>query len=215
MILEVKNLRKQFHQGQDDIVVFSNLNLNLAEGESLAILGASGSGKTTLLSLIAGLDSPTAGEVIVAGQNLNTLSEKQLTRFRAEKLGIIFQQYHLFSHLNALENVALPLEIAGVPDAYKQAEIALQKVGLAHRLKHHPHQMSGGENQRVAFARAIVVKPKLLLADEPSGSLDAKTGDQVMHLLFELVQKEKMTLLLVTHNEELAKHCTHIFRFNS
>jgi putative ABC transport system ATP-binding protein len=215
MILKIKHLVKDFKQADHQIKVLQGLNLELREGETLAILGPSGSGKSTLLSLIAGLDAPTSGEVYIDGQNLNLLSEKELTHFRAQKLGIVFQQYYLFSHLTARENVALPLELAGDKDALAKADHTLSLVGLSHRANHFPHQMSGGENQRVAIGRAFVVKPRLLLADEPSGSLDTKTGEQVIDLLFDLVKKEKTTLILVTHNEELAKRCQHELRFNS
>lgn len=214
-ILEIKNLTKIFKQGEQKVEVFRDLNLDVNEGETLAILGQSGSGKSTLLSLIAGLDAPTSGDVIIDGQNLTQLNESRLTQYRSEKLGIVFQNYYLFQHLTALENISLPLEISGDPEYKSKALAALHKVGLDHRAHHYPSQLSGGENQRVAIARAFVVQPRLLLADEPSGSLDTKTGDQVMSLLFNLAQTEKTTLILVTHNEELAKKCQREFRFHS
>lgn len=214
MILQLKNLTKEFHQGDQKIEVFRDLNLALGKGETLAILGPSGSGKSTLLSLIAGLDAPTSGEIIIDGQNLNNLDERELTRFRGQKLGIIFQQFYLFQHLSALENIALPLELAGDHEAGEKARQALELVGLRHRAAHFPYQLSGGENQRVALARAFVVEPRLLLADEPSGSLDIHTGDQVIHLLFDLVRRKQTTLILVTHNEDLARRCGREFRFS-
>ncbi len=213
MILQLTDVSKSFRQGDQLVDVFKNINLSLAQGETLAILGASGSGKSTLLSLIAGLDAPSSGHVIVDEQDLGALDESELTEFRSRKLGIVFQNFHLFYHLSALENIMLPLEIAGDPEAQPKAQSALQMVGLGHRGEHLPSQLSGGENQRVAIARALAVKPRLLLADEPSGSLDARTGEQVMKLLFDLVKQEGMTMVLVTHNEELAGQCKQQFHF--
>lgn len=214
MILEINKLSKNFTQGDNSIHVLKDLDLTLEVGETLAILGPSGSGKSTLLSLIAGLDNPSSGQIKIAGSDLSIMNERELTRFRGENLGIIFQQFYLFSHLTALENIALPLELTGDPMAEEKAKAALHSVGLSHRATHYPSQLSGGENQRVAFARAFVVEPKLLLADEPSGSLDTKTGDQVMNLLFALVKDKKTTLILVTHNEELALRCQKQLRFS-
>ncbi len=211
MILKVNNLSKKFNQGSNVIEVFKNINLSVEKGDTVAVIGPSGSGKTTFLSLVAGLDHPTAGEIVIDGQNLALLSESQLTQFRAQRIGIIFQQFNLFSHLTALENIALPLELKNDPAALEKAQKAISSVGLDHRKNHFPSQMSGGEQQRVAIARAFIVEPALLLADEPSGNLDSKTGDQVMQLLFDLVEKNKMTLLLITHNETLAEKCNHRF----
>ncbi len=207
MILKLTDLCKTYDQAHTPIEVLSGLNLTLEKGLKLAILGRSGSGKSTLLSLIAGLDSPTRGEISIAGQDIGPMSENELTRFRARTLGIIFQQFHLMENLTALENVSLPLEIARNPDAMIRAREVLAQVGLSDRLEHFPSELSGGEKQRVAIARALVVKPALLLADEPSGNLDTHTGDQVMNLLFELVERHQMTLILVTHSDELAARC--------
>jgi putative ABC transport system ATP-binding protein len=212
-VVSLKNLNKTFAQGEAAVKVFSELNLSVEAGETLAIVGPSGSGKSTLLSLIAGLDAPSMGDVIVLDKNLGSMSEKELALLRRNHIGIIFQQFNLFSHLTALENVALPMELADRKDALQKATAALEKVGLSHRLTHFPHQLSGGENQRVAIARSLVVEPKLLLADEPSGSLDQKTGEQVMKLLFELVRDAGTTLILVTHNLELAQQCHRQFDF--
>jgi putative ABC transport system ATP-binding protein len=206
-MLQMINISKSFQQGDQLIQVLHEFKLDLKTGETLALLGPSGSGKSTLLSLVAGLDRPDAGSIMIDHQHLNQMNEEQLTAFRAANIGIIFQQFHLFSHLTALENVMLPLEILNQPQAAEKAKDTLKKVGLIHRLEHFPHQMSGGENQRIAIARALVIKPRILLADEPSGSLDQKTGEQVMDILFDLVKKEKITLVLVTHNELLAKRC--------
>jgi putative ABC transport system ATP-binding protein len=206
-ILKARQVFKQFAQGETPVQVLNGLELEVAKGETLAIVGQSGSGKSTLLSLLAGLDTPTQGSIELAGQALEALSEEELTVYRAKHLGIIFQQFHLMGNLTALENVSLPLEIARDPNATEKARVALEHVGLAHRTSHLPHQLSGGEKQRVAIARAIVVEPSVLLADEPSGSLDTATGHQVMKLLFDLVNRRNMTLILVTHNEELVHLC--------
>lgn len=207
MILEVTQLKKSFSQGGTELSILKGVDLSVAAGETVAIVGESGSGKSTLLSLLAGLDRPTSGAVTLDGTRLDTLDEKRLAEFRARRLGIIFQQFHLMSTLTALENVSLPLEIAGDPEARGKAELALGQVGLSHRHHHLPHQLSGGECQRVAIARAFVIRPKLILADEPSGNLDTKTGLEVMQLLFDQVEKNGMTLVLVTHNESLAARC--------
>jgi putative ABC transport system ATP-binding protein len=207
MILEVRDLRKTFHQGGTEIEILRGVTLSLDKGETLAILGESGSGKSTLLSLLAGLDRPTSGTVAVQGQDLNALDEAGLARFRARHLGIVFQQFHLMAHLTAEENVALPLDIRRDPSAAAKAQQALERVGLAGRRTHLPSQLSGGECQRVAIARAMVSEPDVLLADEPSGNLDTRTGEQVMGLLFDLVTTRAITLILVTHNEKLARRC--------
>jgi putative ABC transport system ATP-binding protein len=207
MILSVSHVQKTYPHPSAPIQVLRGVNLDAQAGETIAILGPSGSGKSTLLSLLAGLDSPTSGSVTLAGKNLTAMNEESLARFRAKNLGIIFQQFHLMNNLTAKENVRLPLEISGTSEADAKARQALIDVGLGHRLDHFPHQLSGGECQRVAIARAIVVEPPLLLADEPSGNLDTTTGHQVMKLLFDLTKKNKMTLILVTHNEDLAKWC--------
>lgn len=207
LILRAKKVSKSFRQGELTIPVLSDLDLQLKKRETLAILGESGSGKSTLLSLLAGLDSPSSGNIEVDGQNISVMDEDKLARFRARRIGIVFQQYHLLSHLTALENISLSLEISRDPDATKKAESALEKVGLAHRRTHFPHQMSGGEAQRVAIARALIVEPSILLLDEPSGNLDTATGRKVMDLMFGLVESLHMTSVLVTHSEDLAKQC--------
>jgi putative ABC transport system ATP-binding protein len=173
----------------------------------VAIVGQSGSGKSTLLSMLAGLDQPTQGSIIVDGQDLSRLNQNELTRFRGRSIGIIFQQFHLMRSLTALENVLLPLDILGLPNAEARAMDALQLMGLGARAKHLPQQLSGGECQRVAIARAFVVEPRILLADEPSGNLDTATGEKVMNLLFDAVAQRGMTLILVTHDMQLASRC--------
>ncbi len=207
MILSADSVRKSYSQGTHSIEVLRGVDLQVAPGETVAVLGASGSGKSTLLALLSGLDHPDQGSVAIAGTKLASLDERALTRFRGEKLGIVFQQFHLMSTLTALENVALPLEMAKDANAFAKARDALASVGLASREDHLPHQMSGGECQRVAIARAMVVRPALLLADEPSGNLDTRTGGSVMELLFDLVKEHRMTMVLVTHNEALARRC--------
>jgi putative ABC transport system ATP-binding protein len=207
VILRAHGLHKSYPQPSGALVVLAGLELEVSRGETVAILGASGSGKSTLLALLAGLDHPTRGRVEVAGVDLATLGEAELAGFRARHLGIVFQQYHLLSGLTALENASLPLELLAAPDAAERALSALERVGLADRLDHFPHELSGGECQRVAIARALVAEPELILADEPSGSLDAHTGERVMALLFELVEKQATTLVLVTHSEPLAARC--------
>lgn len=207
MILDVQNLIKTYPQGDTRVIALDQVNFSVSPGESIAIVGPSGSGKTTLLSVLAGLESVDSGSVKVAGLDMTLMNEKELGKFRASHLGIIFQQFHLMPQLTALENVSLPLELAREPDALEIARKAIQSVGLGHRSNHLPEQLSGGECQRVAIARAYVVKPKVLLADEPSGNLDSSTGEQVMKLLFDLVRERETTLVLVTHNKELAKRC--------
>jgi len=215
MMLNVSNLKKAYAQASTSIEVLCGIDLTLNEGDTVAILGQSGSGKSTLLSLLAGLDKPSSGSVVLAGEDLGQMTEANLSRHRAKNLGIVFQQFHLLPNLTALENVALPLEIAGIKGAEQLARSALAKVQLDHRSDHMPSQLSGGECQRVAIARAMVIKPAILLADEPSGNLDAATGESVMSLLFDLVRSERMTLVLVTHNPELAKRCDRQLHLNN
>jgi putative ABC transport system ATP-binding protein len=209
MILEIKDLCKTFQSAAhlEPVEVLKNLNLQMEVGETLAILGQSGSGKSTLLTLLAGLDSPSSGSILLNGHNMHQMNEEQLSKFRAQNIGIIFQQFHLMSHLTALENVTLPLDLFKDADAKRKANEALEQVGLGKRKDHFPHQMSGGECQRVAIARAMVVRPAILLADEPTGNLDNTTGAYVSDMIFDLVREHKMTLLFVTHNEQLAKRC--------
>ncbi|GAB6052386.1 ABC transporter ATP-binding protein [Magnetospira thiophila] len=187
--------------------ILRGVNLTVARGEAAGIVGPSGSGKTTLLMVIAGLERPTSGRVRVAGTDLDGLDEDALARFRRQQVGIVFQNFHLVPTMTALENVALPLEFAGIDNAFDRARDGLQAVGLAHRLSHYPGQLSGGEQQRVALARAFAPEPALLLADEPTGNLDHDTGQTVMDLLFDLKARRDTTLLLITHDSELAQRC--------
>ena len=206
-ILNVEEVSKGFETPAGPLQVLDGIDFSVERGESVAIVGESGSGKSTLLSLLAGLDAPSTGSVHVDGNDLAAMGERELASFRARKLGIIFQQFHLMSGLTALENAALPLELQGVKDATERAAHALEQVELADRAEHLPSKLSGGECQRVAIARALVVEPAILLADEPSGSLDARTGDAVMRLLFGLAESRNTTLLLVTHSDKLAAEC--------
>lgn len=206
-VLRISGLTKSYDQGSTTIDVLRGIDLQVASAESLAIVGQSGSGKSTLLSLMAGLDRPSSGSIEMNQQRIESMNEMALSRFRGAHMGIIFQQFHLMSSLNALENVLLPLEIAGVADAEARAKQALDKVKLSHRADHLPHQLSGGECQRVAIARAFVIKPSLLLADEPSGNLDDDTGALVMDLLFDMVREQNMSMILVTHDMNLARRC--------
>ena len=187
--------------------ILRGVSLGVAAGEAVGIVGPSGSGKTSLLMLLAGLERATGGVLRVAGHDLGVLDEDALARFRRENVGIVFQAFHLVPTMTALENVAIPLEFAGVRDAFARAEAALGAVGLAHRLTHYPGQLSGGEQQRVALARAFVAEPRLILADEPTGNLDRATGQMVMDLLFDLRARHGTTLLLITHDPALAARC--------
>lgn len=209
MILHIRNLYKSFTHAShpEPVEVLQGANLEINKGETVAVVGQSGSGKSTLLSLLAGLDQPSSGSIWLKEKNLADMNEETLAKFRAENIGIIFQQFHLMSHLTALENVSLPLEMAHDKKAILKAEKAMEQVGLSPRMDHFPHQLSGGECQRVAIARALVIQPAILLADEPTGNLDNKTGEQISDSLFDLVRTIGMTLLLVTHNEHLAQRC--------
>lgn len=206
--VEVKNLRKSYGQGEAKVEVLKGINLQIHRGETLALIGKSGSGKSTLLSLLAGLDRSDSGEVLVKSKSITTMSEKELTHFRASQMGIVFQQFHLVSTLTALENVLLPLELLKRERAREIAEGLLASVGLAHRSHHLPSQLSGGESQRVAIARALSTSPAILFADEPSGNLDEETGEKVMDLLFKMVRETGTTMVLVTHDPDLAKKCS-------
>jgi putative ABC transport system ATP-binding protein len=208
----IRNLKKSFQQGEDEVTVLNSLNADIKNGEVVAIVGQSGSGKSTLLSLLAGLDRSNSGDVVVDGVNMSAFNEKEITDFRGKNIGIVFQQYHLVSHLSALENVMLPMEILKKPNAEAQAKAMLIEMGLEHRLHQFPSKMSGGECQRVAIARALVVQPKILLADEPSGNLDTHTGEKVMEIFFEAARKFKITTILVTHSEPLARRCQRVLR---
>jgi putative ABC transport system ATP-binding protein len=203
----VSSLSRQVPVSDGALAILHHLDLEIASGESVAILGASGSGKSTLLGLLAGLDLPTSGEVHINGENLFALDEDGRAALRGRLIGFVFQSFQLLPALTALENVMLPLELAGAASARETALSVLQRVGLSERLHHYPKQLSGGEQQRVAVARAFATQPKLLLADEPTGNLDSATGERIIDLLFELNREQGATLVLVTHDAELAARC--------
>ncbi len=206
-MIETAALGKTVSSSEGDLQILAGIDLTINSGESLAIVGASGSGKSTLLSLLAGLDTPSTGTVYLSGQNLTAMDEDGRAAIRNQYVGFVFQSFQLLSGLTALENVMLPLELAGDFKAKLKAQTLLERVGLAHRLTHTPKQLSGGEQQRVALARAFVTQPAILFADEPTGNLDSKTGEHIIELLFELNQEQKTTLVLVTHDKELASRC--------
>ncbi len=207
MTLKAKNISKAHHQAQNKIQVLNQLNLDVKAGESVAIVGKSGSGKSTLLSLLSGLDHPDSGEIWFGDQQITHLNETQLAQVRANKMGIIFQQFQLVQTLTALENVMLPLDILKRHKSKEEAIKLLSDVGLSHRLDHFPNQLSGGEQQRVAIARAMAAKPEVILADEPTGNLDEETGKLVMQMIFKLTKLNQTALVLVTHDQELAQLC--------
>ncbi|MES2818989.1 MAG: ABC transporter ATP-binding protein [Pseudomonadota bacterium] len=211
-MLIARHLSKVVPSAEGELSILHDLSLELTRGDSLAIVGSSGSGKSTLLGLLAGLDLPSSGEVILSGQALSALSEDQRARVRAEHVGFVFQSFQLLDSLNALENVMLPLELDGRKDARERARELLERVGLGQRLTHSPRQLSGGEQQRVAIARAFAAEPSVLFADEPTGNLDSHTGERISDLLFELNQERGATLVLVTHDERLAHRCHRLIR---
>ncbi len=214
-MIKLQNLCMNYNLEQAQLNVLSNAQLSIAEGETLAIVGPSGSGKTTLLTLLAGLEQPYSGEIMLGGVKLTELDADALADIRRDQLGIIFQSFHLVQSLTALGNVALPLEIAGKKNSYQLAREMLDRVGLAEREKHYPAQLSGGEQQRVAIARALVHKPKLVLADEPTGNLDVATGATIIELLFSLNKDTGSTLVLVTHDDQVARRCQRIVRLQN
>ncbi|MFX1677664.1 ABC transporter ATP-binding protein [Roseateles chitinivorans] len=206
-ILEVDHVSKSVQDADGVLTILHDINFQLQARESVAIVGASGSGKSTLLSILAGLDTPSEGTVRLQGQNMFALDEDGRAALRGAHLGFVFQSFQLLAHLTALENVMLPLELRGERDARAQAKLMLERVGLGQRLSHYPRVLSGGEQQRVALARAFVQQPALLLADEPTGSLDYATGEQVMALMFELNRELGTTLVMVTHDQSIAARC--------
>ena len=205
-------LSKQVDTGNAQLKILEDVSFDIAGGEAVAILGASGSGKSTLLGLLAGLDTPSAGSVSMAGHDLVALDEDGRAALRSQLVGFVFQSFQLLPALTALENVMLPLELAGVAGADKTARAMLERVGLGERTHHYPTQLSGGEQQRVAIARAFVREPKLLFADEPTGNLDSATGAQIIDLMFELNRERQATLILVTHDEAISRQCGRALR---
>jgi putative ABC transport system ATP-binding protein len=207
-LVQVRNLHLTVPSAAGPVNILRGIDLDIAAGEAVGIIGPSGSGKTSLLMVLAGLERATGGTILLAGHAVTGMDEDALARLRRDTIGIVFQAFHLIPTMTALENVAVPLELAGVRDAMARAAAALDAVGLAHRLTHLPGQLSGGEQQRVALARAFAPRPRLLLADEPTGNLDQATGDAVMDLLFRLRAETGTTLLLITHDAHLAARCT-------
>ncbi|MFZ9346611.1 MAG: ABC transporter ATP-binding protein [Burkholderiaceae bacterium] len=210
--IEAKAISKTVHDSTGSIDILSDVSLSVAPGSSLAILGASGSGKSTLLGILAGLDTPSSGEVWWFGERIDQLAEDARAMRRNGVLGFVFQSFQLLGHLNALENVMLPLELTGAPDAKARAAAMLDQVGMSARAGHFPKTLSGGEQQRVALARAFVTEPRLIFADEPTGSLDAVNGERISDLLFELRARHGTTVVLVTHAPELAQRCDQVLR---
>lgn len=212
LAVDLQDVQVTFHGPGGAVPILRGLSLQVGRGEAVGIIGPSGSGKSTMMMVTAGLEAATAGRVIVAGHALSGLSEDALARFRRDYVGIVFQSFHLIPTMTALENVAIPLELAGRADAFSCAEKELAAVGLGHRLTHRPSQLSGGEQQRVALARAFAANPKVLLADEPTGNLDRSTGEQIMELLFERRAATGCTMLLITHDPVLARRCDRVVR---
>jgi putative ABC transport system ATP-binding protein len=210
MLIEARDVVMRLGAGESAITALDGVSLDVAAGEVLAITGASGSGKSTLLGLLAGLDQPSEGSITVDGVDITRLGEDALARFRRERIGYVFQSFHLIPTLTAAENVATPLEIAGVPQALARARELLAEVGLLARAGHYPAQLSGGEQQRVALARAVALRPAILLADEPTGNLDSATGEQIIDRLLRMNRERASTLVLVTHDEALARNADRV-----
>ena len=213
--IALENVDLSLGQGAARVHILKNISLNIGRGETVALVGPSGSGKSTLLMVMAGMERPDGGAVKVAGRSLVGLDEDALARFRGAHVGIVFQSFHLLATMTALENVAIPLELAGVGDAFGKAAAELAAVGLKDRLRHYPAQLSGGEQQRVALARAMAANPPILIADEPTGNLDAATGHAVIDLMLALKAERGTTLVLVTHDTLLAQRCDRVVRLRS
>ncbi len=211
-ILSLSDVHLQLNSDAGPVHILRGIDLEINRGETIGVIGPSGSGKTSLLMVVAGLEPATRGNIVAAGQSITALDEDQLTRFRRDTVGIVFQSFHLVPTMSALENVALPLEFSGKSDAFERARSHLSSVGLGDRCEHYPGQLSGGEQQRVALARAFAAEPKILLADEPTGSLDQETGQEIMALLFNLQERVGTTMILVTHASELANRCGRIIK---
>ena len=213
-IMSLTNAALSLDGNAGKVDILRDISLDVTTGETLGLVGPSGSGKSSLLMLMGGLEQATSGTIAVLGENLTTMSEDGLALFRSRNMGVVFQSFHLIPTMTALENVATPLELAGVRDAFDRAATELDTVGLAHRADHYPSQMSGGEQQRVALARASAPRPRVLLADEPTGNLDAANGAIIMDLLFDLRDRHGATLIMVTHSTDLATRCDRVITLN-
>ncbi|MEM8629914.1 MAG: ATP-binding cassette domain-containing protein [Pseudomonadota bacterium] len=211
-VLSLSEARLTLSGNAGPVEILRGITLDVTRGETLGLVGPSGSGKSTLLMLMGGLERATSGQVLALGQDLTALDEDALARFRRDHMGVVFQSFHLIPTMTALENVATPLELAGIDDAFERARAELETVGLGHRIDHYPAQMSGGEQQRVALARAAAPRPEILLADEPTGNLDGANGEAIMELLFGLRDRHGATLVLVTHATDLAHRCDRVIR---
>jgi putative ABC transport system ATP-binding protein len=211
-MIELSQVALKLGSEAGEVNILKGIDLKVEAGQSIGLVGPSGSGKTSLMLLMAGLERASAGAIRIAGEDITGMDEDRLALMRRRQIGIVFQAFHLIPTMNALENVAVPLELAGADDARTRAEQALAEVGLSHRLTHYPAQLSGGEQQRVALARAVCPKPKLLLADEPTGNLDLDTGRRIIDLLFDLKHRVGATLLLITHDPDLARRCDRLVR---
>lgn len=214
-MLTVSQLSKRVATTHGELSILQDISLTIQRGESVAVIGASGSGKSTLLSLMAGLDTPTEGRIVIQGTDITRLDEDGRAEFRAKHVGFVFQSFHLLPTLTALENIALPLELKGEANPFTRAEALLADIGLSERATHYPRQLSGGEQQRVAIARSFAANPDLLFADEPTGNLDTRTGEHVIELLFELNAQLDTTLILVTHESRLADKCQRIIELDA
>ncbi|MEZ5670420.1 MAG: ABC transporter ATP-binding protein [Alphaproteobacteria bacterium] len=211
-VVDLDDVRLTLRSEAGEVEILRGLTLRIDRGETVGVVGPSGSGKSTMMMIVGGLERATGGSVRVAGRDLGTMSEDALALFRRDHVGIVFQAFHLIPTMSALENVAVPMELAGVADAFDRARASLDAVGLGHRLTHYPGQLSGGEQQRVAIARAFAGEPVLLLADEPTGNLDGGTGEKVIELLFGMTERTNATLMLITHDARLAGHCSRTVR---
>ena len=213
-LIKLENVWKKYQIGKKELVILKGISLEIPSNSFTAIMGTSGSGKSTLLHIISCLDTPTEGNVFLQGQNVSGLSEDELAEIRGKKIGFVFQRFNLLSHLNAFENVAFPMIFQGTQEAdrKKKAESILSHMGLAHRMTHKPTELSGGQQQRVAIARALVNNPEIIVADEPTGNVDSKTGEQIMETLFELHKTEKRTIIVVTHDADIASYAKNIIK---
>ncbi|MFM2045274.1 MAG: hypothetical protein RLY86_3850 [Pseudomonadota bacterium] len=211
-VVLLKDVHLKLESAAGTVNILKGISLDVGPGEKVGVVGPSGSGKSSMMMILGGLQPPTSGSVKVKGQEITAMSEDELARFRRDEVGIVFQSFHLIPTMTAVENVAIPLEFAGAPDAFARAEENLKAVGLGHRLTHYPGQLSGGEQQRVALARAFATQPALLLADEPTGNLDGETGRKIIDLMFDLAARKGTTIILITHDPSLAAECDRTIR---